>query len=105
MDTVTVFRQVPPPIIGMVGTIPDPTFARFEADLDWLESASVFVERFDPATAPGEVDNRPAARARLAADGDASLPLILVNGVEVSHAVVPSRSQLARAVERLRQSD
>lgn len=41
MDFVTVFRHVPAPIIGMVGTFYDRGFEMFEADLDWLETTGV----------------------------------------------------------------
>jgi hypothetical protein len=39
MTFVTVFHHVPRPIIGMIGTLCDPEFQKFEADLDWLEHA------------------------------------------------------------------
>ena len=47
----TVFRHVPPPIVGTIGTLYDRAFETFEANLDWLETTGVLVERFDPATA------------------------------------------------------
>ena len=51
MTFVTVFRRVPKPITGMIGTLYDPDFERFEANLDWLETTGVLVEQFDPSTA------------------------------------------------------
>jgi len=47
MTFVTVVRHVPRPIIGMIGTLHDPEFERFEANLDWLETTGVLVEQFD----------------------------------------------------------
>jgi hypothetical protein len=63
MVFVTVFRHVPRPITGMIGTVHDRTFETFEADLDWLETTGILVERFDPATAAAEVSKRPVVSA------------------------------------------
>ena len=98
MVFVTVFRHVPRPITGMIGVLYDRTFEAFEANLDWLETTGVLVERFDPSTAPSEVATRPVVHQLLSAEGDACLPLILVNGALVSSGAHPSRPQLARAV-------
>ena len=54
MMLVTVFRHVPPPIIGTVGVTQDRAFEAFEERLDWLEAIGLLVERFDPSTAPAE---------------------------------------------------
>ena len=51
MTFVTVFRHVPRPIIGKIGTLYDPEVEKFEADLDWLETTGVLVEQFE--TWPG----------------------------------------------------
>ena len=100
MVFVTVFRHVPRPITGMIGVLYDRTFEAFEANLDWLETTGVLVERFDPSTAPSEVATRPVVQQLLSAEGDACLPLILVNNAVVSRGAQPSRTQLARAVGR-----
>jgi len=100
MVFVTVFRHVPRPITGMIGVLYDRTFEAFEANLDWLETTGVLVERFDPSTAPSEVTTRPVVQQLLSAEGDACLPLILVNNAVVSRGAHPSRTQLARAVGR-----
>jgi hypothetical protein len=102
MVFVTVFRHVPRPITGMIGVLYDRTFEAFEANLDWLETTGVLVERFDPSTAPSEVATRPVVQQLLSAEGDACLPLILVNNSVVSRGVDPSRTQLARAVGSVR---
>ena len=47
MTLVTVFRRVPKPITGMIGILYDAEFEAFEANLDWLETTGVLVERFD----------------------------------------------------------
>lgn len=100
MIFVTVFRHVPRPITGMIGVVRDHGFEVFEADLDWLETTGVLVERFDPATAPEEVAARPAVQQLLSVEGPRGLPLILVNDVVILQGGCPSRTQLARAVGR-----
>lgn len=98
MTFVTVFRRVPKPIWGMTGTLYDPEFERFEANLDWLETTSVLVERFDPAAARDEVARRPIVRELLSGGAERILPLVLVNDREVSRAAFLNRTQLARVV-------
>ncbi len=102
MPLVTVFRRIPPPIIGTVGVIHDRSFEAFEERLDWLEAAGLPVERFDPTTEPGEVADREPVRTLLAREGDLCLPLILVNDAVVLRGGYPSRAQLAQAVGRAR---
>lgn len=98
---VTVFRHVPPPIIGTVGVVQDRAFEAFEERLDWLEAIGLLVERFDPRTAPAEVAAREPVRNVIAAEGDRCLPLILANDAVISQGAYPSRAQLARAVGRV----
>jgi len=98
MTIVTVFRHVPPPIIGTVGVIQDRAFAAFEERLDWLEAVGLPVERFDPSLEPAEAAARPAVRDLLSTEGDRCLPLVLVDDVVVLRGVYASRAQLARAV-------
>lgn len=99
---VTVFRHVPPPIIGTVGVVQDRAFEALEEGLDWLEETGLRVERFDPVTAPAEVAARTPVRDLLSTEGERCLPLILVNDVVVLRGVYPSRTQLARAVGQAR---
>ena len=98
MAILTVFRHVPPPIIGTCGVIRDRTFDVFEEELDWLEACGTFVERFDPATDLSEVSRREPVKEMLGAGGDLCLPLILAGGEIVSHGAYPSRTQLAHLV-------
>ena len=98
MAILTVFRLVPPPIFGTCGVIRDRTFDVFEEELDWLEACGTFVERFDPAADPSEVDRREPVKEMLAAEGDRCLPLILADGKVVSHGAYPNRTQLAHLV-------
>ena len=101
MTYVTAFRHVPKPIIGMVSVVNDRQFQALEESLDWLETAGLLVERFDPATDPSEVAAHPGAQ-RLLSSGDRCLPLVLVDEAVVLRGVFPTRAQLARAVGHAR---
>jgi hypothetical protein len=92
MTFVTVFRQVPKPITGMIGVLYDREFEQFEANLDWLETTGVLVERFDLSQAPQEVANRPAVQQILVREADRCLQLILVNESVVSQGTYLSRA-------------
>ena len=98
MTTVTVFRRVPRPVIGVCGVTRDRGFEAFEERLDWLETTGVLVERCEPATAPEAPAAHPAAAALLAREGGRCLPLVLVDGAIACSGRIPSRSELARAV-------
>jgi hypothetical protein len=98
MTIITVFRHVPPPIIGTCGVYHDRAFDVLEEELDWLEACGTFVERFDPATDLSEVDRRDPVKEMLVAKGDRCLPLILGDGKVVSQGAYPSRTQLAHLV-------
>jgi len=70
MNSVTVFRHVPQPIIGMIGVLRNRNFEASEANLDWLETTGVLVERIDPAGEPSEVVARPVAQQLLSATSE-----------------------------------
>jgi len=101
MTYVTAFRHVPKPIIGMVSVVNDRQFQALEESLDWLETAGLLVERFDPATDPKGVAAHPAAQ-QLLSSGDRCLPLVLVDEAVVLQGAFPSRAQLARAAFHVR---
>lgn len=105
MTTVTVFRPLPPPIIGICGVLLDRASEAFEETLDWLEATGVLVERFDPERQPDEAARFSAVGRALASEGSGCLPLVLVDGAIVSSGVRPTRSQLARIVGRSRQPE
>lgn len=98
MTTLTVFRHVPPPIIGVCGVVPDRTSEALEQELDWLEANGLLVERFDPHREPAAAARFQGVTDVLAKEGPRCLPLILVDDVIVSSGVHPTRTQLARVV-------
>lgn len=95
MKTVQVFD---PPMCcstGVCGPGVDPKLVRFASDLHWLANHGVRIERFNLSQQPQAFASSAAVRAALESDGNACLPLILVNGQPVSRGIYPSRQQLA----------
>jgi len=80
---------------GVCGPSVDPQLARFAADLDWLKSQGVSVERFNLARQPAAFADDTAVKAALETKGEAGLPLVKVNGEVKSSGVYPSRDELA----------
>lgn len=80
---------------GVCGPAIDPQLARFAADLDWLRSQGVSVERFNLSQAPAAFAEDAAVKAALEAKGDAGLPLVKAGEAIVSSGSYPSRAQLA----------
>jgi hypothetical protein len=73
----------------------EPHLARFAADLKWLQTQGVAVERFNLAQQPGAFAEDQSVRAGLESNGEASLPVIQVNGEIKSSGVYPTRAELA----------
>lgn len=107
---------------GVCGPSVDPVLPRFAADLEWLKSSGVQVDRFNLAQEPDAFVNNETVK-RAMAEGESKiallpdfdpekgapgespvesanncLPLILVSGRIVSRGVYPSREELAAFV-------
>lgn len=95
MTTVRVFDPAMCCSTGICGPSVDPELVRFAADLDWLKSQGVAVERFNLAQQPWAFAEDAAVRAALEAQGEAGLPLLKVNGEVKSSGIFPSRAELA----------
>ncbi len=75
---------------GICGPSVDPQLARFAADLDWLKSQGISVERFDLSQQPAAFAADAAVRSALETKGEAGLPLVKVNGeVKSNQALTP----------------
>jgi len=79
---------------GVCGPQVNPVLPRFAADLDWIKSQRVRVERFNLAQDPDAFAKNPVVKQMLATDGTECLPLILVDGHVVSQGAYPSRDKL-----------
>lgn len=80
---------------GVCGPSVDPQLARFAADLGWLKSQGVSVERFNLSQQPGAFAENAAVKAILETRGESGLPLVEVNGDVKSSGTYPSRDDLA----------
>ena len=79
---------------GICGPQVNPVLPRFAADLNWIKSQGVQVERFNLAHDPEAFTKDSVVEQMLTKVGMECLPLILVNGHVVSQRVYPSREQL-----------
>lgn len=80
---------------GVCGPIVDPVLPRFVADLHWLANQGVSVTRYNLAQEPGAFAANELVKAALTSNGNACLPLILVNGQIASQGGYPNRKRLA----------
>jgi hypothetical protein len=95
MTSVHVFDPAMCCSTGICGPSVDPELARFAADLSWLKSQGVSVERFNLSQQPAAFAADGAVKAALETKGEAGLPLVKVNGEVKSIGVYPSRDELA----------
>jgi hypothetical protein len=83
---------------GVCGPSVDPLLAAFAADVEWLTAQGVSVTRYNLAQDPQAFVAHPLVRETLQRDGDACLPLLILNGEIVAHGAYPRREQLAQLV-------
>jgi hypothetical protein len=79
---------------GICGPTVNPALARFAADVNWLKSQGVHVERFNLAQNPDAFTKDSVVEQMLTKVGIECLPLILVDDQVVSQGVYPSREEL-----------
>jgi AhpD family alkylhydroperoxidase len=82
---------------GVCGPEVDPALVRFAADLDWLKTNGVEVERFNLSQEPAAFVGNPVVAQAIRGRDDA-LPLLLVDGKIVAEGSYPSRNVLAELV-------
>ena len=95
MSTVRVFDPAMCCSTGVCGPAVDPQLAQFAADLGWLKSQGVSVERFNLSQQPAAFVADAAVKHALESRGEASLPLVEVDGDVKSSGTYPSRDELA----------
>lgn len=80
---------------GVCGPNVDPKLVQFAADLEWLKTRGVKMERYNLAQQPDKfADCKPVTDA-MALTGELCLPLILADGEIVSRGSYPTRDDLA----------
>jgi len=95
MTAVRVFDPAMCCSTGICGPSVDPALVRFSADLDWLKSQGVSVERFNLSQQPAAFAEDAAVKTALESKGEAGLPLVKVDGEVKSSGTYPSRDELA----------
>jgi AhpD family alkylhydroperoxidase len=83
---------------GVCGPDIDPKLVQFAADLKWLASQGVTVERFNLAQSPIAFAENEVVRAALEEKGEAALPLVMVSGKVAFSGSYPSRDALEALV-------
>lgn len=80
---------------GVCGPEVDTKLVQFAADLDWLKSQGIIVQRHNLSQNPAAfVENEPV-KAALTEKGEAALPVLLVNGKVAVTGRYPDRGELA----------
>lgn len=96
MTTIHVFEPAACCSSGVCGTDIDEALTTFSADVDWLKSNNIAIERFNLAQQPMAFVDNSTAKAFLERSGAEALPLILVDGEVALAGRYPNRSELAR---------
>lgn len=81
---------------GVCGPSVDPALARFAADLAWLKSKGVDLDRYNLAQDVAAFTGNLTVKAALNSRGTKCLPLVLLDGAIVSEGSYPAREELAR---------
>jgi hypothetical protein len=80
---------------GVCGPEVDTKLVQFAADLAWLKTEGVIVQRYNLSQNPAAFVENEAVKAALTEKGEAALPVILVNGKLTTTGRYPERSELA----------
>lgn len=81
---------------GVCGPSVDPALPRFAADLEWLKSKGLEVERYNLAQEVAAFTSNPIVKQALNSKGSKCLPLLLLDGAIVSEGGYPAREELAK---------
>jgi hypothetical protein len=81
---------------GVCGPQVDPLLSAFAADVEWLTTQGVQVARYNLAQDPQAFVAHPVVADLLRRQGDACLPVVLVNGEVAETGSYPRRDALAR---------
>lgn len=80
---------------GVCGPGVDPQLARIAADLEWLKSKGINVERYNLAQDVAQFASNSTIKQFLNSQGTKCLPMILVDGTVVSQSSYPTREELS----------
>ena len=99
MKTIQIYDKPMCCSTGVCGPEVDPVLPRFAADLEWLRSQGHRVDRFNLAQQPLAFIENVLVHRLISTEGTNCLPLVLVDGTEVSRGTYPERSQFASWVD------
>jgi hypothetical protein len=80
---------------GVCGPDVDPKLVQFAADLDWLKSQGVMVQRHNLTQNPAAFVENDLVKTALTEKREAALPVLLVNGKVAATGHYPARGELA----------
>ena len=80
---------------GVCGTDVDQKVVQFAADISWLKGNDVSVLRYNLAQQPAAFADNPRVAEALKTQGNACLPMVLVDGQIATLSIYPTRDQLA----------
>jgi len=95
MATVRVFDPAMCCSTGVCGPSVDPVLVRFAADVEWLKSKGVKVERVNLSQQPQAFVSNPVVRSLLEKEGTECLPLILIDDQVAFKGGYPTRAEMA----------
>ncbi len=81
---------------GVCGPSVDPKLVRFAADLEWLKTKGLQIERCNLAQDPRAFVYNAVLKKALNANGMKCLPLLVLDGQVISSGGYPTREELAR---------
>ncbi len=81
---------------GVCGPNVDPKLIRFAADLEWLKSKGIEINRTNLAQDPGAFVHNLTLKKALNSHGMKCLPLLILDGEIITTGGYPSREELAR---------
>jgi hypothetical protein len=80
---------------GVCGPNIETRLVQFAADLDWLKSQGVIVQRHNLSQNPAAFVENKIVQTALTEKGEAALPVILINGKVATMGQYPDRGALA----------
>ena len=95
MTTIEVFDPAMCCSTGVCGPEVDTKLVQFAADLDWLKTQDVIVQRHNLSQNPAAFVENEMVKTALTEKGEAALPVILLNGKVVTTGRYPDRAELA----------
>lgn len=95
LNTLQIFDPAMCCSTGVCGPEVDTKLVQFAADLDWLKSQGVIVQRHNLSQNPAAFVESEAVKSALTEKGEAALPVILLNGKVAATGRYPDRAELA----------